>query len=86
MSWFHAKDGWLFRRADEFGGVEIEKRTNDRAQNPEMYVAFDADTWASIVASVSALGETSATFQAAKALHSNEITGDELHKVLFPDA
>lgn len=70
MSWFHAREGWMFRR-ESYGSVTIEKRTNDRAQNPEMSVSFDADTWASIVAFVCAEGDNAATFDKAKTLHNN---------------
>lgn len=73
MRWFHARGGWLFRR-EPFGSVTIEKRTNDRAQNPEMNVSFDADTWASIVATVSARGDNATTHAEALRFHNADVT------------
>ena len=70
MSWFHAKEGWMFRR-EPYGSVTIEKRSNDRRQVPEMDVSFDAETWASIVASVCAEGENGTTFGKALEFHIN---------------
>lgn len=69
MSWFHAKEGWMFTREKSGSSVTIKKLTNDQARKEEQYVSFDADTWASIVASVSAQGETGETFRAARAFH-----------------
>jgi hypothetical protein len=60
---FHAKEGWWFRRDDD-GAVAIS--------TPTETVTVDANTWASIVASVSAAGETFA-FQAARRLHEGDI-------------
>ena len=62
---FHAKEGWYFKRLED-GQVEVKhmsgKFTVCRA-------VFDKDTWASIVASVSSLGEDGSTFRRAEALH-----------------
>ena len=57
---FHAKDGFFFKRLDD-GDVEVRW--------PAGTITFDKDTWASIVASVSAEGETAASFECASALH-----------------
>ncbi|GAJ22569.1 unnamed protein product, partial [marine sediment metagenome] len=60
---FHAKDGWYFGRTKD-GGVHIV--------SPKGEVRLDADTWASIVASVSFRGDTAEAFQEAKRLHDLE--------------
>lgn len=60
---FHARDGWYFERVDDVrpGLVAIT--------HPGGEISFDADTWASIVASVSAVGENAESFKAAETLH-----------------
>lgn len=60
---FHAHSGWYFARETdaEDAGVLVTY--------PGGVVAFDAGTWASIVASVSKDGETGETFAAAESLH-----------------
>ncbi len=70
---FHWKDGWYFERLDD-GSVRI--RHEDPATKAEgAYVENDVcidipiDSWASIVASVSAKGETSETWKEALHLH-----------------
>jgi hypothetical protein len=68
----HAHSGWYFRR-DLGGHVVIEVAESDREDAPlRMAAVFDPDTWASAVASVSAAGETSGTYDAARALHMGE--------------
>ena len=57
---FHAGGGWFFKRLDE-GRVEIRYDSGS--------IVFDKDTWASIVASVSAGGESAESFIRAEALH-----------------
>ena len=66
---FHAKGGWFFKRTEE-GGVHIVKgvQYHNGAQITEE-VCLDADSWASIVASVSARGETAETYKIAKGFH-----------------
>lgn len=69
---FHAHDGWYFRRnTDDSVTIEIAESAHVDAPLVDA-AAFDADTWASIVASVSAHGESSGTFHAAQALHMGE--------------
>jgi hypothetical protein len=69
---FHAHSGWYFRR-DHGGHVVIEVAESDHEDAPLRVAAvFDPDTWASVVASVAAEGETSGTFHAARALHMGE--------------
>ena len=62
---FHSHDGWYFKRDDSdvviLHGVSFE--------TAKEIVRFDGNTWASIVASVSAIGETTKTFCVAHELH-----------------
>lgn len=57
---FHAKDGWYFGRTED-GGVHVI--------SPKEEVRLDADTWASVIASVSAQGDTAEAFQEARNFH-----------------
>lgn len=61
MGRFHAHGGWLFSREVD-GAVIVEPGSAAAA-------TFTADTWASIVASVSSKGENTQTWDAARALH-----------------
>lgn len=64
---FHARDNWFFRREDD-GSVHITA-PDSMGPGAHQVVTLDADTWASVVASVSAGGETSETFHAARRFH-----------------
>jgi len=64
---FHARDGWYFRREAD-GSVRI-LGPDSAGPGAHQSVTLDADTWASVVASVSAQGETSESFIAANDLH-----------------
>lgn len=64
---FHAHDGWFFRR-EEDGSVRI-LAPDSAGRGASQKVVLDPNTWASVVASVSASGDTSETFGAAKRLH-----------------
>lgn len=74
---FHAKDGWHFSRKED-GSVRMEKLdfTGDIETVPMIResVEFDAGTWASIVASVSARHETTETYYEALAFHNKVAT------------
>ena len=61
MSPFHAHSGWYFSRLVD-GAVAVSGPNG-------VSVTFDAGTWASIVASVSATGETGESFYAAERFH-----------------
>jgi hypothetical protein len=65
MSQFHAKEGWYFERLED-GGV--------RVTFSNYHVDLDANTWASAVASVSAMGENAETFEAALEWHNRRTT------------
>lgn len=64
---FHAKDMWFFRREDD-GSVRITA-PDSMGPGAHQVVTLDASTWASVVASVSAQGETSDTYRAALDFH-----------------
>jgi hypothetical protein len=64
---FHAKDGWFFRREDD-GSVHISA-PDSMGPGAHQVVTLDADTWASVVASVSARGETADRFAKARRFH-----------------
>lgn len=69
---FHAVNGWYFKRLED-GRVRVVKRAFPREDaSVEAMIEFDADTWASIVASVTAEGENAGTFQAAEGLHAGK--------------
>lgn len=66
---FHWQDGWFFTRLPG-GGVKIVKHEKASIDAPIVVAAeIDADSWASIVCSVSAHGETSDRFNTALAFH-----------------
>ncbi len=82
---FHARDGWYFRRNDTDGSVTIEIAESAQADAELVDAAtFDADTWASIVASVSGGDETAGTFGVAQALHAGGgmVTGPDFGAAL----
>ena len=65
----HWRDGWYFIRASD-GAVVIEKHPKGRIEAvPEIAVQIPPGEWASIVASVSAQGETAETYQQILAFH-----------------
>jgi hypothetical protein len=64
---FHARDGWYFRREDD-GSVHIAA-PDSLGPGASQVVTLDADTWASVVASVSRNGETADSFAAAARFH-----------------
>jgi hypothetical protein len=78
---FHAHDGWYFRRSDgATDGVVVIEVAESAQQDAPLKVAagFDPDTWASIVASVSAAGESGPTWNAARRLHMAGPTSTEV--------
>lgn len=69
----HWKDGWYFIRHDD-GSVTIDKRESAHADAETVVIAnINADEWASIVAAVSALGETEGRWQHARDFHKGVI-------------
>lgn len=70
---FHLKGGWYFERLDD-GSVRIcHEEEGTRADGGfveyDVCLDIDPDSWASIVASVSAKGETGERFQEAVRYH-----------------
>jgi hypothetical protein len=65
---FHARDGWYFRREDD-GSVRI-LAPDSLGPGAQQAIVLDASTWASVVASVSAAGETGETYRTALLFHS----------------
>lgn len=63
---FHAHSGWYFERLGD--RVRIVYKP-DGQESPITDIIFDAATWKSIVASVSATGGNSNTYAAATQLH-----------------
>ena len=65
---FHTHDGWYFKREGSdvvlLRGEDFETRV-ETGKNPVEVVRFDAGTWASVMASMSAQGETAETFMEA---------------------
>lgn len=67
---FHARDGWFFRRESD-GSVRI-LAPDSLGPGAHQCVTLDPDTWASVVASVAASGESGETFRAAQRFHGSE--------------
>lgn len=66
---FHWKDNWFFERFED-GSVHIH---HHKAPGEEYIdVCIDADSWASILASVCAKGETAESWKMAQALHAGK--------------
>lgn len=65
-SWFHVSDGLFFRRAED-GAVEIG--TGRSFDDVTVLQSIDANSWGSVVSSVSARGENHVTFHEALAFH-----------------
>ncbi len=67
---FHANDGVYFERLPD-GSVAVEKHARaGRPTDPvSMRVVFTPDTWASVVAAVSAAGLGATIERAARAIH-----------------
>lgn len=64
---FHAHEEWFFRREPD-GSVTITYPSD----GGERTFVLDPDSWASVVASVSAGGETGERFQAARRFHDGD--------------
>jgi len=72
-SYFHLKDNWYFARRRSDGWVVIEHWNSHVDKNEgkpsDASVEMPPEGWASIVATVSALGETRETWLTALAFH-----------------
>ena len=72
-SGYHWQDGWYFERItdpnpERFGWVRI-RHIPKVEEAPDVDIEIEPGSWASIVASVSVMGEIGHTFELAKALH-----------------
>jgi len=63
---FHWKDNWYFERRDD-GTVRIYHLDDHGIADED--IEIDADSWASIIASVSAGGDAADNFQIAQSFH-----------------
>jgi hypothetical protein len=61
---FHWRDGWFFKRLPD-GSVRVQHRAPDAG--PSVDLLIPSNEWASIVASMSAEGETAESYQDALA-------------------
>ncbi|MBA7654778.1 hypothetical protein ES703_62671 [subsurface metagenome] len=66
---FHWKDNWYFARIGNGAVIIYHKDDHDII---DVDIEIDADSWASIVASVSAKGDTAEAFQEAREFHGGE--------------
>ena len=74
---FHLKNDWFFERFDGDGTVRIyhvEFRGEEGFEEYDVCLDIDAASWASIVASVSKLGDIAEVYQKAIALHQGDIS------------
>ena len=78
---FHWQNGIYFKRLDD-GAVEIVQES----EKPANYLRIDADSWASIVASVSKQGEEQGRFYQAKEFHGSEKDMRGLIEAIIHDA
>lgn len=79
---FNVINGWVFWSHKDDGTVVMEKRKYQiiDGKQTEIYTIethqeFDTDTWASIVAHVSANGESTSQWLIARGLHLGEAVG-----------
>lgn len=76
---FHWKDGWYFERLND-GGVRIFHLPVGE-QIADENIEIDADSWASIISSVSEQGETAETFKEAGEFHNKLPTKYEVIRI-----
>ncbi len=62
---FHVKEGWFFERMED-GKVRVY------SPKPDIRLEMDPDTWASVLASMSARGDSAEAFQDAQDFHNKE--------------
>lgn len=68
---FHTKDGWYFDRLPN-GAVEFRKESLGKNRHVTNRTQLDANTWASVLASVSKNGETGESFTIARDFHAGK--------------
>lgn len=70
MGWFHVSDGLFFRRVED-GAVEIGRGPD--FDNVEVIQTIGPSSWASVISSVCARGETYFTYGEATAFHTRMV-------------
>ena len=75
MEGYHAQVGLWFHRLDD-GSVRVRK-TDVQATVVEWETVIPAEGWASVVASVSALGEDGPTWRKVLEFHQRETAGTD---------
>ena len=68
---FHFKDGWFFRRMRE--GSVLITLVDEKTDGQIARIAVDPSSWASIIAAVSAKGDTGENWNIAKKLHEGKL-------------
>ena len=69
---FHFKDGWYFKRLEDGSVLIYHEEPISRAECAALIdaqIEIDPGSWASIIASVSARGDTAETFREAVKFH-----------------
>lgn len=70
---FHNREGWYYKRIDDKGTVRIRKRASAHEDAPVVAeIEIPENEWASIVAHVTAGGETGASWRAAREFHAGK--------------
>lgn len=88
---FHVSDGLYFERVAHdqghgIGAVRIVKKRDAKLDSPIIFEQIiDADAWASVVSTVSSLGETATTWALFKILQQGGFVDDSLLKTAQND-
>ncbi len=67
MPIYHWKDNWFFKRGAD--GTVVVRHDNKETHRPDVSLLIPPNEWASIIASVSARGETAEQYAAATDFH-----------------
>ena len=69
---FHVKDGLFFERIED-GSVRIVQRKDAKDESPIVFeTVIEKDPWASVIATVSKLGENYGRFFLAEKFHNGD--------------
>lgn len=77
---FHWRDNWFFKRGAD--GTVIIRHDSKETHRPDAEIFIPPNEWASIVASVCALGENADTYDLATRLHSGTQPQEPLRDLL----
>jgi hypothetical protein len=72
---FHWANGWIFKRLDD-GSVRLRKHNGSHETVPVAEAIIPAREWASIVCSVSKLGETGERWNKAQDFHGRPVSSN----------